>query len=193
MKKTVLTTTLNLCFVSLICLFSGMTKDEGKFQIYCFDKGVLADKGFKLSPSEYDSTWHSFMKKMNLSEASLVLDDTKIKNYFWENQELTISENGYKELKEFEKNNRHLSHCKFIVVLHNKRIYCGEFLSFMSAMSVKHPVIHFDLGAMSKKTNTLRIFPEHSIEEYSFFSENIRKTTATEEIKNYFTSVSKLK
>jgi hypothetical protein len=190
MKKTVLTTMLNLGFV---CLFSSMTKDEGKFKIFCFNKGVLSEEGFKLSQYDYDSTWQAFLTKADLSKASFVLDDSKIKNYTWENQELTISEDGFQELKEFEKSNRHLSHCKFIVVLNNKRIYSGEFLSYMSAMSVRHPVIHYDLGAMSKKTNTLRIFPEHSIEEYSFFPTKTRVITATEEIKNYFLGINKLK
>ncbi len=152
---------------------------EGKFKIYCFDNSVLE---YNLSMYEYDSTWTNFLNCADLSKASLIISDIEIENYNWAKQEIKINETCIKKLEEFKIRNKYLSHLKFIVTFDNKRMYAGEFLSFMSAMAIKHPVIHYDIAPLTKAENIIRIYPAHTIWKLSDLPLEIRKRTEIEEV-----------
>lgn len=162
---------------------------ESKFNIYCFDKNI---PGYKLSTYDYDSSWINFLYTADIKKAVLVISDKEIENYDWEKQELNISAAILKKLEYLIAKNTWP--VKFIVTLNDKRKYAGEYISRGSAMAIQHPVIHYDLKtAENNVDNKIRIYPLHSIQDLTQISLQIRSRTATDEIKNYFKGIRKLK
>jgi hypothetical protein len=159
---------------------------QGQFKIYGFEEEIA------LSPYEYDETWLHFLNTKNLKKASFVLTDKDIEFYHWKKQEIKLSKMGYEKLKKWENKSGYLYRKKFIVSLNNERIYAGEFLSFMSAMAIVHPVIHDNFNDIAT-THTIRIYPVHTIGNLEEIPTDLLERTATPKIKRYFEDLEKLR
>jgi hypothetical protein len=175
-----------LIFINKI-FWQDRNMEEGKFKIYGFNKEIPAHR---LAVYEYDKTWTDFLENTDLNKASLIISNEEIESYNWKKQEIKPTAPGEKKMNDFKEANGYLSHLVFIVTFNHKRIYAGEFLSFMSAMDIKHPVIHYNIKSKEK---IWRIFPVHSIGNIEDLPPEIRHRTATEEIKLYFQNISKLR
>jgi hypothetical protein len=173
-------------FFFLISMLFTDKPQQGQFKVYCFEEEIA------LSPYEYDEAWLHFLNTKNLKKASFVLTDKDIEFYHWKKQEIKLSKVGYEKLKKWEKKSKYLYRKKFIVSLSNERIYAGEFLSFMSAMAIVHPVIHYDFSD-TKTTQIIRIYPVHTIGNLEETPTNLLERTATANIKQYFGDLEKLR
>jgi hypothetical protein len=172
--------------IAILFLISMLFTDkpqQGQFKIYCFEEEIA------LSPYEYDETWLHFLKTKNLKKASFVLTDKDIEFYHWKKQEIKLSKIGYEKWKN---QSGDLYRKKFIVSLSNERIYAGEFLTFMSAMAIVHPVIHDNFSDIAT-THTIRIYPIHTIGNLEEIPTDLLERTATANIKQYFGDLGKLR
>ena len=180
-----------LLFIPFLVMCSlNEKKQTDTFKILCF-KEIKAE--YHLHTYDYDSSWINFLHNANLKEADFIIDDKDIKEYNWDNQEIILLKSGIEKLDKFKQANKLLDHVLFIVTLNNKRIYAGKFISFMSAMAIQHPVIHYNITNNNAHINRLRIYPVHTILEYTTISEELKSRTATNEIKEVFKKLNKLK
>jgi len=169
-------------------------ENSSGFEIHIFKKEDVYQ--YPTEIYDYDEGWETFLKKVDLNKASLVIRPSEIELYNWESQELTLTKEGLKKFLAFKngrsRSNAFISHDSFIVTFNNKRIYAGEFLSFMSAMAINHPVIHFDYST-EKNYRNLRIYPVHTINDYQLIDEKTKEITSKSYIKEYFENENKLK
>jgi hypothetical protein len=85
---------------------------------------------------------------------------------------------------------------KFIIIVNEIRIYAGEFISFFSAMAIKHPVIIYNISELDgMDDNCIQIKPtifDRNGDITEYFIEIIENKSITR-IKDYFESINKLK
>jgi hypothetical protein len=172
-------------------------EQEFGYNIYIFPEELGTE--FHLHTYDYDDTWDLFLTTMDLKKASLVIEPLNdIEYYDWSTQEIKLTGRGKNKLlnykKEREESGNQIDHDKYIVSLNGKRIFAGEFIRCISAMAIRHPVIHYDCAFDdSNIIDKLRLFPIHSIFDYSSIHKELKRRTATKEIKEFFESINKLK
>jgi hypothetical protein len=174
------------CIAILITgMGSFLFAEENKFGIHFFNRPYT--ENFELAMYSYDSTWISFLYNAELDKAVLVLNENDIKEYLWNSQTIKISDKNISKIYEKKAG---LYQYSFIVTLNGERLYAGKVLSKLSAMAIDFPVIYYD---DIYENSTLQIYPLHTAGPLDGILPEIRARTMNSAVKDYFSSIRKIK
>ena len=153
---------------------------DQQFEIY-----VLADRLIDVLPYNYeDPAWKKLLETPPYG--TVILGDTDIETYNWEDQEIILSSSASERLS-----GQKLIEKSFIAYLGKKPLFGGSFIERGSARAINYPVIYID---KSKPQVVLQLRPVHVIfESYQQLDMKLKRRIELSDVKHHFRILGKLR
>ena len=175
-----------VCLVTLLYIAdhggSSMAEPQpsSQFEIY-----VIADRLIDVLPYDYENpAWKHLLKTP--PPGSVILADTDIESYDWEEQEIVLGAAASERL-----GGQRLIERSFIVFLGKRPLLGGSFVERGSARAIDYPVIYVD---KSRPRVVFQLRPRHTMfESYRELDAQTRARIELPDLKRHFKALGKLR